>query len=53
MNLLKEIESLERYHPTTGGGCECCGTWAEMEEDSHGEWLRRDDVIKLIKTRLP
>lgn len=47
--LLKAIEELQRYRPYTAGGCECCGTWAEMDEDSGGEWLKRDDVIKLLK----
>lgn len=46
----EKVAKLPTFDPVIEGGCECCGTWAVMELDPDGEWLRREDVFALLSS---
>lgn len=47
-NLLDAMNSLQRYDTSIGGGCACCGTWVEHEQDDEGDWVKHSDIASAL-----
>lgn len=47
--LVNGLQVAKRYGAHIVGGCECCGTWIEYEEDNkHGDWVKHEYVDALL-----
>jgi hypothetical protein len=47
--VIGRLQSLKRYDAEIAGGCECCGSWVDLEEYSNGDLVRWEDIEKLIE----
>lgn len=43
----KSRVSTKSFGPVVEGGCECCGTWAGMEEFKYGDFVSFSDLENL------
>lgn len=51
--LVNGLQVAKRYEAHIAGGCECCGTWVEHEEDDkYGEWVKHEYVEALLNKDL-
>lgn len=48
-DIVKVLENIPKYELSCSGGCSCCGSFLESELDKYGEWVKVDDINKLIK----
>ena len=47
-NIIEQLKLLTKYEPYIDGGCQCCGSWIEHESDENGNWVKVEDINKLI-----
>ena len=49
-DLMDILTNIKRYDASIGGGCSCCGSWVELEEDPIGDLVEFEDIEDQIKT---
>lgn len=46
--VLSKLKEIKRYDSSISGGCECCGSWVEHDEDAWGDWVKHEDIQAII-----
>lgn len=46
--IIQRLASLKKYDYNVRG-CECCGEWVEFTEDKQGDYIKSEEVEKLIE----